>query len=93
MVPSFDMNPDDNSKTLMTSVDRQHTLSVTNNMKKGSLKLHKVVKYNGQNPTNATVPNTNPVQTQNSILAGVYTFNIYSDEGLTELVKTIETVS
>ena len=53
----------------------------TNNKDTGYIKLHKVVKYEGHDPSGTT---------QNQALAGTYTFKIYSDQGLNDLVGTYD---
>ena len=67
-----------------------YVFTVNNTVKEttGSLKIHKEVTYNGHAPTN---------DTQKSVLAGTYTFTIFTDEACTtpyqEVAGTNKTVS
>ena len=68
MEPSFDMDPDDSTKTLMTSRDKKQKLSVSNELiTTGSLTITKEVTVNGQEVTDHTGP---------SPADGTYTFKL-----------------
>ena len=71
MTPSFDMDPNNSGKTLMSWKDNPQVLSVTNELKKtGALNLVKIVHVNDQTPTAAA---------DKALVQGSYEFTVASD--------------